>query len=236
MKYDYKIIYDINRDMWNWRGGIDSSFFGKSNINNIKNDQDRIIANKIVGLKKADAETVLRPYLLAENTDPKSRLNQFIKLAQQDLKNKYSQACEALARITGRPMVPGKFTFFVTTFPRMVYFYEERYIFMYDSIEGVWGMPIDGFLHEGLHFQFTHYWREDKTSPVHDLSQVDFDYLKEALTVVLDEELKPIITVPDKSYPDLAPLREPLHAYWKKHHNFDKLVDYGVSLLGKFAR
>lgn len=62
-------------------------------------------------------------------------------------------------------------------------------------------MPIDGFLHKGLHFQFTYFWRCDKESPVSKLNESEFNYLKEALTVVLDDDLKPIITVPDMGYP-----------------------------------
>lgn len=102
---------------------------------------------------------------------------------------------------------------------------------MYDSTEGVWGMPIDGFLHEALHFQFYFYWRLDKNSPVHKLNEDEFDYLKEALTVILDEELKPIITLPGCSYPQQIKFRNVLHKHWKKYHDFDKLVKFGLKKL-----
>ena len=95
-------------------------------------------------------------------------------------------------------------------------------------------MPIDSFLHEGLHFQFQFYWREDKNSPVSELNDDEFDYLKEALTVVLDEELAPVITVPNMGYPNQTEFRKLLHREWKKHHNFHGLVEYGLMLLPRF--
>lgn len=68
-------------------------------------------------------------------------------------------------------MLPGMFTFFITTFPMSSYFYEERYIFFYDSTEGVWAMPIQGFIHEALHFQFHYHWQENDESPVSKLKK-----------------------------------------------------------------
>jgi hypothetical protein len=133
-------------------------------------------------------------------------------------------------------MVSDKFTFYVTTFPRCPYSYDNYEIFMYNSIEGFWGMPIDGFLHEGLHFQFTHYWGDNEKSPVSKLDNDNFDYLKEALTVVLDDDLKPIITQADQGYSNQAEYRKLLSKHWQKYHDFDNLVDFGLSKLNKFAK
>ena len=231
MQYSYKIIYDIKKDMWNWRWGVKDSMFGHDNIDNIRDDNDQKIARQVLGLKKRPAEVILKPYLLVQKTNPNSKLNKFIKLAEKDFQDKYIDACKALERITKHPMVSDKFIFYVTTFPRMTVFFNAFVIYMYDSTEGVWGMPIDGFLHEGLHFQFNRYWREDKKSPVSKLSEDEYFYLKEALTVILDEELKPIITLPDCSYQSMKPFRDILHEHWQKHHDFDKLVVFGLSKL-----
>lgn len=222
--------------MWNWRGALSDFRMGYDWNKRIDNNEDRKIVNQIVGLKKQPAELVLKPYLMAQKTNPNSRLNKFIRLTKKEFKDKFADACLSLERITKRPMAMDVFTLYVTTFPRMTCFYEKGEIFMYDSTEGVWGMPIDGFLHEGLHFQLEHYWRNNKNSPVSKLSEQDYFYLKEALTVILDEELKPIITLSDESYPELAKLREPLHEHWKKYHDFDKLVDYRLLKLKQFTK
>ncbi|MEI6228862.1 MAG: hypothetical protein WCP11_02490 [Candidatus Saccharibacteria bacterium] len=237
MEHKYKIIYDIKKDMWNWRGALEDYLTDDWSLDNIQrygSERDKEITNQILGLKKPEAEKILRPYLLSLKNDPSSQLNTFIKIAEKDFRDKYVDACRALERITKHPMISNEFTFYVTTFPRMTVNFDQRIIFMYDLTEGVWGMPIDGFLHEALHFQFYYYWRLDKKSPVYKLSEDEFYYLKESLTVILDEELKPIITLPDCSYPSMKPFRDILHDHWREHHDFDKLVDFGLGGLGNY--
>lgn len=114
----------------------------------------------------------------------------------------------------------------------MVVFFEEGIIFMYAKIDNeLWGMPIDGFLHEILHFQFNKYWRENKKSPVSKLSENDYFMIKESLTVILDNELEPIITLPDCSYPEFSDYRKLLHEEWKTSHDFDSLVRFALDNL-----
>lgn len=238
MKYAYKIVYDIDKDISNWHDALNSPFegFGFSWIDNVTDADDRKIAEKIVGLSKTQAKKILSPYLLSQKDDPNSRLSKYMDTIRRDFDEKYVDACKALERITKRPMMSDKFTFCVTTFPRMQYFYKERLITMYDSTKGVWGMPIDGFLHEALHFQFIYYWREDKLSPVSKLNEDDFHYLKEALTIVLDDDLKPIITVSDKGYESQAAFCKILHEHWVKYHDFDELIEYGIDKLPDYIR
>jgi hypothetical protein len=234
MQYAYKIIYDIKKDMWNWRGALEDYLIDDWCLDNIKtygSNLDQKIAKQILGLKKSEAEDILKPYLLSLKNNPNSKLNKFIKLAEGEFADKHVNACKVLEQITKRPMVSDEFAFYVTTFPRMTVFFDKYLIYMYNSTEGVWGMPIDGFLHEALHFQFYYYWRLDKKSPVSKLSEDEFFYLKESLTVILDEELKPIITLPDCSYSSMQPFRDLLHGHWKKHHDFDKLVEFGLEKL-----
>lgn len=236
MKYNYKIIYNIQKDMWNWRDALKNPFMGNNWIDNIDNDNDKKIVQQVLELKKQPAELILKPYFTIQKEDPNSKLNKFIEIAKKDFQEKYLDACKILERITNHPMMSNKFTFYVTTFPRCPYFYEKCEIFMYDSIENFWGMPIDGFLHEALHFQFTYYWGDNKNSPVSKLNNDDFDYLKEALTIVLDDDIKPIITMADQGYPNQIEYRKLLSKHWQKHHDFEKLIEYGLSKLNSFTK
>ena len=114
----------------------------------------------------------------------------------------------------------------------MVVFYDDGIIFLYAKIDRkLWGNPIDGFMHELLHFQTEKYWRQDISSPMSMLPEDEYFKLKESLTVILDEELKPIIELPDCSYPEFAELREQLHLHWKKNRNFDELINYACKLI-----
>lgn len=223
-KYPYKIIYDIKKDIWNW-------YYGAKYSGNTEqlDGEDLRVAQVVQKLNKREAEKILRPFLRSKWLDSNSELNAFIRIAEKEFEEKYAAACEVLAKITRKPFIAGEFTFYVTSFPRMVVFYDTRVVFMYAKInKKLWGMPIDGFLHEGLHFIFDKYWRNNKKSPVTKLSEDDFFELKEALTVILDEELGPIITLPDVSYPEFQELRNELHGEWCRHHNFEQLVEYGV--------
>jgi hypothetical protein len=235
MKHQYQIIYDLAGDMWNWWSALHFPSQGLDWADNLTGASDKKIAKQIKGLEQKDSRKILKPHLLSRRQDGNSRLNKFMALAESDFADKYVRACELLEKITGHPMVYDEIIFVVTTFPRSPYFYDDRKIFMHDSTGGKWGMPIDGFLHEGLHFQLIRYWREDKSSPVSQLDEDSFDYLNEALTVVLDEDLKPVLTVVDAGYASQASFRKVLHAEWKKHHNFARLVDFGLEKLPEFV-
>ncbi len=230
----YKIIYDIDRDIWNWYYGANYS----DSSAQLKELNEIEAVNSIVGVDSLElADPKIRPFLNSEFSNENSKLNEFIKIAQNEFKDKFADACAILERITKHPLSNEKFTFFVTTFPRMTVFFEEGIIFMYAKIDKeLWGMPIDGFLHEGLHFQFNKYWREDENSPVSKLSEDDYFILKESLTVILDEELMPTITLPDCSYYEFIDYRRVLHENWKKYHDFDQLVVFGLNELPKYTK
>ena len=155
-------------------------------------------------------------------------MNKFIEIAEKDFDDKYEEAIKILEKISGYPMMSNSFDFYITTFPRVPYFYNRREMFMYDSIDGFWGMPIDNFLHEGLHFQFIYYWRKNSNSLVSKLSDKEFDYVKEALTVVLNDELRPILTVVDHGYDNQQEYRKILSDFWKKNDDFSKLVHFAL--------
>lgn len=233
MNNKYQIKYSLNKDIWNWIDALQNSFMEFNWIDNIDNQDDMKIAKQILKLKKQDAKPILKPYLEKQKNDPNSRLNKFIKTIQKDFDTKYQNACEILEKITKHPMASNIFTFYITTFPRCPYSYDNYEIFMYDY---PWSTPIDGFLHEGLHFQFTHFWGDDQNSPVSKLNDDQFDYIKEALTVILDDDLKPILSKPDQGYPSQEEYRKLLHNHWKKYHDFNKLVNFGLSKLNDFIK
>lgn len=232
-KTKYKIIYDIDRDIWNWYYGVNYSDNGQT----LKVEKSKQIVCRLTGLKSLkEADPIVRPFLNEKINDKNSNLNKFIDIAEFEFQEKFKKACRIIEKITNRPLSNDEFTFFVTTFPRMVAFFEEGIIFMYAKIDNeLWGMPIDGFLHEVLHFQFNKYWREDDSSPVSKLSEEDYFKLKESLTVILDSELQPIISLPDCSYSEFYNYRMALHEHWRDNHDFDSLVEFGIDTLGDYG-
>ena len=90
MNCSYKIIYDIKKDMWNWRGALEdyqTDQYWLDNINSYGSCEDKKIAGSILGLKKQQAESILKPYLESQKSDPNSRLNSFIKLAEKEFED-----------------------------------------------------------------------------------------------------------------------------------------------------
>ncbi len=228
-KVRFTLAYELGRDIWNWYYGVNYSDQAKR----LDFAADKRVAAKIKGLPDLEKATpILQPFLQAKIDDPNSRLNRFIQTAESELKEKFHAGCAAIEDMTGRPLAVTDLSLYITTFPRMVVFYDEGIIFLYSKIDNeLWGMPMDSILHELQHFQVDRYWRQNPISPVASLSGEKYFKLKESLTVILDEELRPIITLPDCSYPQFKELREALHAHWRKYHDFDKLIDYGVNLL-----
>ncbi|MEK7202725.1 MAG: transglutaminase domain-containing protein, partial [Patescibacteria group bacterium] len=87
---------------------------------------------------------------------------------------------------------------------------------------------IRAFVHELLHFQTYAYWQKEVLKK---LSKEEFENLKEALTVVLNEEFMDL----DKGYLMHRDLRKELLKYWKKNKDFNKLIKYGIKIYPKYA-
>lgn len=220
--YRYEIIKDVKQDAWNWWDGCNSTGHGVD----WKQRVDGEAASKIVGKNQDEAFAYLQTYLKTEyDKNPSIRRGEeFVRARFQQY---FTSACEKLVEITGRPLYRSDFTVYLTTFPRGPYDYERGAIWL----PVLWINPIANFMHEVLHFQFIHYWRDSQDSEVAKLSQEDFERLKEALTVVLDESLLPLIEKVDTGYDDHRVLRDKLHEHWLNNHDFDALVEHGLKLV-----
>ena len=97
-----------------------------------------------------------------------------------------------------------------------------------------WVDPIRILLHELLHFQFIHYWRNNPDSAISRLNNEQFEYIKESLTMVLDEDFLPLIDKIDKGYDMHKEFRKELSDFWKTNKNFDKLVEFGLGKLPNY--
>ena len=65
-KYSYDIKYDIDKDMWNWRGATKQVFMGFDWRDNSNYVPDIKIAEKIENLNKPEAEKILKPFLIKQ--------------------------------------------------------------------------------------------------------------------------------------------------------------------------
>ena len=175
----------------------------------------------------------------------------FKEIMENELNEKFGLAIQRLEEVTGKPLAingcaknrakeikkisPNSVSpsedplFLITTFPAMIVYYEEGVIFTYAKIDNeLWGMPLDGILHELMHFQTNYYYRENPNSKISTLSEYEYYILKESLTALLDEFWKPIMTLPDASYPEFQVLRDKIRKYYYECRDFDKLMEYGA--------
>lgn len=243
----YKIIYDIVQDAYNWFSAI--NFFHQEK--KLENREDQEIARKIAGLTFEEAKNFLVPFLEKRNKKIEMSPEKFQKIMSDQLTEKFELAIKKLESVTEHPLAikncaknraveiakinsgitasDEDLLFLITTFPAMVVYYEEGVIYAYAKNDNeLWGMPLDGILHELMHFQTDFYYRQNPNSSVSKLSEDDYYALKESLTALLNETWKPLITLPDSSYPEFQVLRDKLVAFYNKNKDFDKLMEYGA--------
>lgn len=223
MKFEYKIHKDRYQDAWNWWDSCNSINFGTDWSKKIESK----IAKQIKGKTKKEALDFLLPYLKDKYYE--TEIQKGTAFIQNELKNKFAYACEKMEKVMGKPLYRPLFHFYLTTFPSIPYNKDRGFIWLHYK----WKDPISTFLHELCHLQFIHYWREKSKSSVFNLASEKFEDLKEALTVIIDEDFMPSIKAPDEGYAIHHDLRQKLTAYWKKEKDFNKLVNYGIKIVNK---
>jgi len=219
-QYRYNIELDLSKDAWNWYDGCNSKNYGINWKSRVPEDLYKNIFNKT----SQEAYKFLIPFLEQKYVIDKRIVDEHIKKLDTIYNEKFSKACEKMVELTGKELYRNDFTFFITTFPRCPYNSDKGYIWEYIG----WDNSIGGFMHELLHFQFHHYWRENPKSAISTLNEKDFNYLKESLTVILDNDLLPLIESPDRGYAIHQDFRNELHKFWENNKDFSSLVDYGL--------
>lgn len=226
--YTYTIILDLDKDAWNWQEGCNSFSHGMDWGKNIPDS----ILKKIRGKPKKEAYEFIVPFLKQKYFDDNEKIDSFTKFINKQFNEKFENACLKLEKVMKRPIYRNDFTIYLTTFPRGPYNYSKGYTLEYIG----WINPVMGFLHELSHFQFIHYWRNNPDSEISKLTNEQFEWLKESLTIILDEDFLPLIEFVDKGYEIHRPFRKVLNEFWKNNHDFEKLVNFGVKILPDFVK
>jgi len=160
----------------------------------------------------------------------------FLKTKQKKITDEFSpkfdSACKWIEKVTNKPLCFNSYKIYLTTFPRSPYNPSKGYfyfnVYTNDNLSNT-------FLHEVLHFQFIHYWRNNSKSPVSKLSESDFDYLKESLTVIVDDDAVPPADFAEIGYlKNHYEFRKMIHENWLMYYNFDTLVEYSLGILPEF--
>ncbi len=220
--YSYVIKLDKEKDIQNWYEACTKS----SGFTDWTQQIDPKLLEAVRTLTINDAYDLLERHITDLYRIRKDEIDLYIDIINKEYSSKFQFACDTLVQITGKPLYRKMFTIYLTTFPRGPYDVENAALWIAIG----WFDPIANFMHEALHFQFIFYWRDSDTA-VSKLSVEQFEKLKESLTVVLDESLRPLMKAPDKGYIVHSQIRQKLHEKWIKGANFTELIDYGIELM-----
>lgn len=228
IKYKYRIKLDVKKDAWNWYVGCTRT---PLHGNNWTERAPKEIVEIVQSKTEKEAYTFLMPYLKKKYVIDKEKIDKYTDFVKSEYDQKFQIACQKTVELLGKPIYRNDFTLFLSTFDRGPYNYHYGYTWI-----GIgWVDPIACFLHELMHFQFIHYWRKNPDSVVSKLSDEQFEYLKESLTIVLDEDFVPLIKQPDRGYEKHKELRLELKELWKSNKDFDKLVEFGVKRIPHYV-
>lgn len=216
---------NIRKDAWNWWHACNKISY----CEDWKQRIDKKIQNKLVGKTRKQAFAFLIPYL--KNLYKTENVFQKKKELQNILNQHQKELFRRMRVVTAKKIYRTDFTCFLTTFPRAPYNYPHGYVW----IPIIWPQEtyIRTFTHELLHFQTYAYWQK---RCLKQLTKVEFENLKEALTVILNEEFMDLIVWADKGYAIHKELREQLLTFWKVNKNFNKLIDYGIKIYPKYQQ
>lgn len=225
-QYSYKIKKDIYADARNWYGACHRFSHGT----NWKKAMPSGVASKIADKTEKEAFKFLIPFLKQKYIKEKDALDSYRIFLNEEFENKFQKSCDKIVQVMGRPLYRNDFTVYITTLPRGPYNKETGSLWICLN----WADPIRCFLHELCHFQFIHYWAQNKKSKVNKLSREEFEFLKESLTIILDKDFELIIQSPDRGYAIHQEFRKELERYWAKTRDFEKLVDFGVETVPEY--
>lgn len=183
------------------------------------------LQKQIVGKSPKESFKFLIPYL-KEKYQKDDFIQQFKKEAEGNWRKVEKPVFERLEKITGKPICRQKFICFLTTFPRGPYSVKSGWFMLYPRRNPVC-YPTT-ITHELMHFQFhAFYWEKCQKMG---LSEDQINTLKEALTVLLNEEFSDLLSCPDGGYPQHKKLRSDLLKLWRKEKNLDKLIESAKKL------
>ncbi len=228
MKYSYKITLDVQQDAHNWYIGCNNTTY----LSDWKRKAPKDVLDNIYNAEIESAYIFLIPYLEKKYISEKDEIDKYSAFIKHEFDEKFTKACQKVVDLLGRPLYRNDFTIFLTTFNRGPYDFSKGHLWICIG----WFDPIENFLHELLHFQFTYYWQNNPKSKVSKLSDTQFDWIKESLTVILDEDLYPLIRMPDRGYEIHKNYRQKLHEFWLTNKDFSKLVDFGLEILPDYIK
>lgn len=222
MKPTIKIEQNIEKDAWNWWDACNKTSHGVDW--KIKIDAD--LREKITGKTWDEAYIFLKPHLDKLHTE--LNISEYVKNIQRDFDQNKDALFARMEEVTGHPICRQDFTCFPTTFPRFPYNYDKGYVWI--SSRQPIGFQLSVFIHELLHFQYFAYFGEKVWDTLEEKGHAT---LKEAMTVIINDEFKNLTSEEDEGYEIHQELRPQLLTLWRSDKNMDRFIDSAIKLMNK---
>ncbi|NCD00718.1 hypothetical protein EOL94_01350 [bacterium] len=209
-----KIKLDLEKDAWNWWEACNKT----SNGVNWKTRINKQLQEEIVGKTQEEAFNFLIPYLEKYYSD--KNVDVYIKKIENYFNSVENEIFSRMKKITNRDICSENFTLFLTSFPRFPYDYNNSYIWISDRKDKYNQLSI--FIHELLHFQYFEYFGEKIWD---ELGRDAHAEIREAMTVILNDEFYDITNIEDEGYEIHRSLRLDLLKIWRSSKNMDVFID-----------
>ncbi len=212
-----KVIFklDYQKDAKNYWQAVNFQSYGKSWQNSIPLK----IQQEIKGKSWEESKSFLFNYLKEFYKKQDKKLKLAIKQFSEIWKAIEKEYFKRLIKITKRKIYRNQFIAYLTTIDRCPYDSKENWFMVNLFSSGLRMCQTAG--HELMHLQFHHYFEKDL---INKMGREKFGEVKEALTVLLNEEFKDLWIVEDRGYEIHQELRKKILEQWGKKKDFDELI------------
>ena len=217
---------NFEKDLWNWTQAIQK---GQSHGISWAQWIPNVVKEQIEEKGTEEVTEIIRLFLKKKYAAEEKLFTDYAKHLETILRQISSRMFVLLEKITEKPIYRNEFTGFVTTFPRGPYYAKSGYIWFIYGKSDEW--QVMACIHELLHMQFEHYYKEKLKKQI---NEEQFSFLRESMTVILNEEFREITREIDKGYPMHQEFRKHLLTLWKQRQNFQEFVENAVKEVGKF--
>jgi len=210
-------MLDYKKDAYNyWKTANKPPSYGWDFKKFLNKDIKNEIENKSWEEIKEFLYNYLKNLYKNKELEMNTKVQQFSESWQQIEKEFFKR----LEKVTKHKICSERFTAYITTATRCPYNFKEKWFMLrlFDSPNKIRQVAA----HEILHFQFHEYYWD---ACFKELGENKTDDLKEALTVLLNEDFKGLLTVEDLGYPNHQELRAYISKVWKETRDFDAVID-----------
>ncbi|MEK7637584.1 MAG: hypothetical protein AAB402_04350 [Patescibacteria group bacterium] len=222
-KATVRFSINLRQDATNWvrLGQMKRMQYGRS-LADFTREIPAPVLKRIRSLPRAKAITYVHKYLLGRQDTFMVDLRAMKVFLEQYMKQYGSGLLNEVAKLTDRPLY--RRTFYATfTLLHTCPYDVHRHWFMISAKQNM-AKQVKTIAHEIFHLQFIHYYYEYCLK--RGLSETQFQDLKEALTVLLNEpRFRKFHIALDVGYPAHVKLRKAIQRLWKKKKSFATFLD-----------